>query len=89
MSSEKEFIENHLSHKEEKLIVKTEPTDIDFIKKEEIEEEYFVVPGIVDSLEINKASVKEEVFQNEQIDNSSSSNVWKDLFLFCYIQFSI
>ena len=75
MSSEKEFIENYLSHEKEKLIVKTEPTDIDFIKKEEIEEEYFVVPGIVDSLEINKASVKKEVFQNEQIDNSSSSNV--------------
>ena len=75
MSSEKEFIENYLSHEKEKLIVKTEPTDIDFIKKEEIEEEYFVVPGIVDSLEINKDSVKEEVFENEQIENSSSSNV--------------
>ena len=51
------------------------PIDVDFIKKEEIEEEYFVVPGIVDSLEINKDSVKEEVFENEQIENSSSSNV--------------
>ena len=74
-------LNNNTFPKEDEIIPKIKPVDNDFIKKEEIEEEYFVVSGIVDSLEINKASVKEEVFQNEQIDNSSSSNVRKIVLL--------
>ena len=69
-------LNNNPFPKEDEIIPKIKPVDNDFIKKEEIEEEYFAVPGIVDSLEINnKSSVKEEIFQNEQIDNFSSSNV--------------
>ena len=73
MDSEKELSDKDFYLKEDQLTLKTEP--IDFIKEKELEEEYFVVPGIVESLEINKGSVKEEVFQNEQIVNSSSTNV--------------
>ena len=40
-------------------------------------------------IKVENILVNEDLCLNEEIDNSSSSNVWKDLFLFCYIQFSI
>ena len=50
------------------LIPKTEPNDVDSIKKEEIEEDVFVAPGILEPLEINKDSVKEEISLNEGLE---------------------
>ena len=54
-----------------------EPIDVNFIKKEEIEEECYVEPGDTVSLNVNKLSVKEELCKNEEmkIKNSFSSNV--------------
>ena len=54
-----------------------EPIDVNFIKKEEIEEECYVEPGDTVSLNVNKLSVKEELCENEEmkIKNSFSSNV--------------
>ena len=53
---------------QDELIPKTEPIDVDSIKKEEIEEEFFVAPGILEPLEVDKYSVKEETFVNEGIE---------------------
>ena len=62
---------------ESQIIPKTEPIDVDFIKKEKIEEEEecFVVAGIVE-----KGLVKEELFINEENETCSSLNV-RNLFL--------
>ena len=52
------------------------PIDVDFIKKEEIEEEEsFSVAGIVESIKSDKISVKEELYENEEVENCSSTNV--------------
>ena len=52
------------------------PIDVDFIKKEEIEEEEsFSVAGIVESIKSDKISVKEELYENEEVENYSSTNV--------------
>ena len=67
--------------KKDQFIQKEEPIEVDFIKKEKIEEEeYFSVP--VESFEVDKDSVKKEEFENDEIKNSSSSNVWKKFNLF-------
>ena len=50
------------------FIPKTEPNDVDSIKKEEIEEEFFVSPGIIEPLEDDKDSVKEEISLNEGLE---------------------
>ena len=64
-----------MDSKEDQLIPKVEPIDVDCIKKEKTgEEECFVIPGIVESLN----SVKEE---KEEIENYSSTNV---CFFSCY-----
>ena len=71
MDSKNEMLDNYLFSKEDQLIPKMEPINEDFIKKERIEEEKcFVVAGIVESLKVDKDSVKEE-----EIDKCSSSNV--------------
>ena len=71
MDSKNEMLDNYLFSKEDQLIPKMEPINDDFIKKERIEEEKcFVVAGIVESLKVDKDSVKKE-----EIDNCSSSNV--------------
>ena len=52
------------------------PIDVDFIKKEEVEEEEcFVVAGLVESIKSEKISVKEELCENEKVENYSSTNV--------------
>ena len=52
------------------------PIDVDFIKKEEIEEEEsFSVAGIVESIKSDKILVKEELYENEEVENCSSTNV--------------
>ena len=52
------------------------PIDVDFIKKEEIEEEEsFSVAGIVESIKSDKISVKEELCENEEVESFSSTNV--------------
>ena len=71
MDSKNEMLDNYLFSKEDQLIPKMEPINENFIKKEKIEEEKcFVVAGIVESLKVDKDSVKEE-----EIDKCSSSNV--------------
>ena len=54
------------------LIPKIEPIDVDFIKKEEIEDTIFVDEGIVESLNVNKDSIKEEILEIEGRKTSSS-----------------
>ena len=72
MASKNELVE-YQNLKKDKLIPKIEPIEVDFIKKEIIEEEEcFLVP--VESFEVDKDSVKREEFDIEEI-NSSSSNV--------------
>ena len=76
MDSKNELVEFE-TPKKDQLIPKIEPIEVDFIKKEKIEEEeYFSVP--VESFEVDKDSVKKEEFDIDEID-SSSSNVWKKL----------
>ena len=72
------------SKNEDQLIPKVEPINVNFIKKEknEIEEELFVFPGLVKSLEINKVSVKKELYENEEIENYSSTKVWNNFIIF-------
>ena len=76
MNSENESLDKNFSSKEDQLILKTEPIDVDFIKKEEIEEEKcFVVSGIVETLKDEKKSIKEEISEDDEVENCSSSNV--------------
>ena len=52
------------------------PIDVDFIKKEKIEEEEcYVYAGIVESINAEKISVKEELCENEEVENCSPTNV--------------
>ena len=66
---------NGLFPKKDQIIPKIEPIDEYFIKEEEIEDECYVEPGVSVSLTVDKVSVKEKLFENEEIDNCSSSNV--------------
>ena len=63
---------NYPFPKEDQLIPKIEPIDIDFIKEEKIEEECFIEPGVTVSLKDNKISVKEELCKNNGNKNSPS-----------------
>ena len=58
-----------LSSEEPLLAPKIEPIDVEFIKTEEFEEEEDFVPGITESIKIDKYSIKEEA------EICSSSNV--------------
>ena len=86
MDSKNELLDTTPLPKEDQLIPKVEPIDVDFIKKEknDDEEECFVVPGIVESLKNDEDSVKVEVIENEEIENCSSSNVRNYLFYLIY-----
>ena len=76
MDCKNDSLDNYSYLKEDQLILKTEPVNEEFIKKEEIEVgEYFVVPGLVGSLKVEKDLIKEESFENEEIASCSSSNV--------------
>ena len=75
MDSRNELLDNFSFPKEDQLIPKIEPIDEDFIKEEEIEEECYIEPGVVVSLKVDKALVKDELYGNEEFENSSSSNV--------------
>ena len=66
---------------EDVLIPNFEPIDVNFIKEEigeDEENEYFVVPGIVESVSDERNSIKDEKksIKNEN-NESSSSNVRK------------
>ena len=75
MASKNELAE-YQNFKKDQLIPKIEPIEVDFIKKEEIEEEEcFSIPGIVESFEVDKNSVKIELFDNDEVKNCSTSNV--------------
>ena len=57
-----------------------EPINVDFIKKEKIEEEEeeeecFAIPGIIESIKVDVDPIKEEKFEDEDIASCSSSNV--------------
>ena len=58
---------------QDELIPKIEPIDVDSIKKEI--GGIFVAPGILESVEVDKDSIKEEIFANEENEPCSSSNV--------------
>ena len=75
MDSRNELLDNFSFPKEDQLIPKIEPIDEDFIKEEEIVEECYIEPGVVVSLKVDKALVKDELYGNEEFENSSSSNV--------------
>ena len=75
MDSKNELLNDYSFPKEDQLIPKTEPIDEEFIKQEEIEDECYVEPGVTVSLKVDKVSVKEELCDNEDFDNCSSSNV--------------
>ena len=68
--------------KEHKIIPKIEPIDVNFIKKEEIEEECSVEPGVTVSLKVDKVLVKEELCENEETGKYSSSIVRINFILF-------
>ena len=76
MDSNNELLDNYPFPK---VIEKIEPIDVDFIKKEEIEEECHVEPGVMVSFRVNKVSVNEKT---EETENCSSSKVRKNLSLF-------
>ena len=63
---------------QDELIPKTEPIDVDSIKKEEIEEEFFVAPGILESFKVDKDLVKDEIFVNVGIEPYPESSGVKD-----------
>ena len=58
--------------KDGQLIPKVEQIDVDFIKKEDIEDTIFVEQGIVESYNVNKDSIKEEKLEIEGEKTSSS-----------------
>ena len=59
----------------DQIIAKIEQIDVCFIKNEEIEEDYQVEPGVKVSFKVNKISVNEQLYKNEETENSSSSKV--------------
>ena len=65
-------LNNNPFPKEDEIIPKIKPVDNDFIKKEEIEEECHVEPGVMVSFRVNKVSVNEKI---EETENCSSSKV--------------
>ena len=75
MDSNNEMLDNYPFPKEDKKIAKIEPIDVDFIKKEEIEEDCHVEPGVMVSFKVNKISVNEQLCKNEETENCSSSKV--------------
>ena len=79
-----EPIENELlDDLQDKLIPKIEPIDVDLIKKENFEsEEFFVTPGIIESVKTEKDSVTEEILENVEVKNCSSSYVRNKFKLF-------
>ena len=83
MNSKNESFDNYSIHNEDQLIPKMEPIDIDFIKKEEIDEECYVEPGVTVSLKVNKVSVKNELCKNEESESCSSSTVRTILYMNC------
>ena len=71
MNSQNKLQENDdLLMRETPLIPKIEPIDIDFIKKENTEEEQcFVVSGIVDSMNVDEVEIKKEFDDTKSIEN--------------------
>ena len=78
MNSKNELLDNYSIPNEDQFIPKMEPIDIDFIKKEEIDEECYVEPGVTVSLKVNKISVK-----NEESESCSSPTVRTILYMNC------
>ena len=75
MGSKNELVDLPQLSLEGQLIPKKEPLDVDFIKKEEIEDHIFVDQGIVESTKFYEDSIKEEILEVEGCENSSSSAV--------------
>ena len=80
MDSKYELADFFQLPKEGQLIPKIEPMNVDIIKKEENEDDDFVVQGIFGSLNVNNDSVKEEILENEASEDIPSSIVRKYLF---------
>ena len=75
MDCNNKFLDSYSFPKESRMISKIEPIDVDFIKKEEIEEDCHVEPGVMVSFKVNKISVNEQLCKNEETENCSSSKV--------------
>ena len=88
MNSKNKSLDNYSIRNEDQLIPKMEPIDLDFIKKEEIDEECYVEQGVSVSLKVNKISVKNELFKNKENVSCSSSTVSTTL-LYIYCNFDL
>ena len=75
MDSKSVFFNNNTFPKKHQFIPKIEPIDVNFIKKEEIDEECYVEPGVNVSIKVDKVLVKEELCENEETGKYSSSIV--------------
>ena len=75
MDSNNEMLDNYSFSKEGQLIQKIESIDVDFLRKEEIEENCHVDPGKMLSFKVEKVSVNKQLCKNEETENSSISKV--------------
>ena len=75
MDSKKELADSLQLPEEGQLIPKVEPIDVDFIKREDIEDNIFGDQGYIESSKVNKHSIKEEILESNGSENCSSSFV--------------
>ena len=75
MDSNIEMLDNYSFSKEGQLIQKIESIDVEFLRKEEIEENCHVDQGKMLSFKVEKVSVNKQLCKNEETENSSISKV--------------
>ena len=75
MDSKKELADSLQLPEEGQLIPKVEPIDVDFIKREDIEDNIFGDQGYIESSKVNKHSIKEEILESNGSENCFSSIV--------------
>ena len=75
MDSKKELAESLQIPEEGQLIPKVEPLDVDFIKREDIEDNIFGEQGYIESSKVHKHTIKEEILDSNGSENIPSSIV--------------
>ena len=75
MDSINELADSCQLPEEGQLTPKVEPLDVDFIKREDIEDNIFGKQGYIESSKVNKHSIKEEILESNGSENCSSSFV--------------
>ena len=75
MDSKNEIVDSLQIPEEGQLYPRIEKIDGEFIKKEENDDNFFVVQGIVESSKAKKDSIKDEILENNGSENFSSSIV--------------